>query len=185
MLFNRFSFRDKETVDEKKRWLNGLEGGYTWHRLLPYDLDLSSLASYYAFKTGARLSYGHDESIGSEDVNGFRSVSQERLLYGEVFGAAGVELSFLSYLLGLYGELNTGGFYSGNYYRNPGTNTESTKSSGYYVFGGGLTCLLGWIPSQNTHISLSYRYSWNLFLPQENIEKIRFSSISLNFGWAR
>jgi tetratricopeptide (TPR) repeat protein len=185
LVSNTWSYRVKDTLVETQRSLTGLQGHYTWHRLLPYDFNLSSIATYYAWRTGGRVCYGRHETLGEVDNNGFREVEQDRILYGELFGAAGGEVSFLSYTLSLFVEINTGSMSFTEYYRDPALNRESTERSAYYVLGAGWSVSLSWVPSENTALTLGYRNTGHLFFPENTRENDRLSALTISFGWSQ
>jgi hypothetical protein len=112
-------------------------------------------------------------------------VEQDRILYGELFGAAGGEVSFLSYTLSLFVEINTGSMSFTEYYRDPALNRESTERSAYYVLGAGWSVSLSWVPSENTALTLGYRNTGHLFFPENTRENDRLSALTISFGWSQ
>lgn len=184
IIFNNLTYRDKNTLVEDGIRLTGLESYYTWHRILPDRINLSALSTYYLLRSGVRVSYGATEEYGAANASGFRDIFQERTLYGEGFGAAGVEFNAFSYVVRLFGELNTGGLYITDYYRSPGVEIEDTTHEGYFGLGGAIGTGFTWYPAETAHFTIGYRSSWNMFFPATEKEKFHFSALSFMYGWS-
>jgi len=184
MIFNNFTYRDKNTLNEEDQGLIGFETYYSWHRLLPNRTNLSALSIYYVLRSGMRVSYGDSEEYGVANASGFRDITQERTLYGEGFGAAGAKFSLFSYVVSLFAELNSGGLYMSDYFRSPGIEIENTTRKGYFGIGSAIGTDFTWTPTETTHITVGYRSSWNIFYPESEQEQFRFSTLSFTYGWA-
>lgn len=183
-IWGTYSWRDKDTLLVSTFPLTGIDGGYSWKRLLPLMHNLSFADLYFSYGVRGRLGYGLTEKEGLPDGSGYRDLQVDQMLIAQVGGTGSVELLFLSFLLNLGLEAGLGGSYEQQRIREPALNSEQVLHHFAFTPFGALSVSLSWLLNKDFRIRLGWSGQLAFRFPENGEERFSFSWFSLSTAFS-